>query len=59
MEKVKYTGQYKDNSFDIWTWEGTPLSVIWNQQKQMYSPGDMVIIEDNHGHSMKFVKGMT
>lgn len=58
MNKVKYVGMFKGNIFDIWTWEGTPLSVVWNEYKQWYLPGDKVLIADNHGNAREFRRGL-
>ena len=58
LKRASYTGWYKNNEFEILTWAGTPLSVIWNQEKWRFLPGDSVVLEDCDGNVQKFVKGL-
>ncbi len=58
IRRVLYSATYKNNTFTIECWEGTPLGVVWNEQKQYYLPGDVVAITDNNGNCALFMKGM-
>ena len=58
LKKVAYKIRYSGNSHDIFCWEGTPISFIWNTQKGWYTPVSVVMIEDNHGNQRKFIRGM-
>lgn len=58
LVRAIYKATYRGHSFDILTWEGTPLNVVWNSQKSWFSPGAEVIIEDNHGNKKEFIRGM-
>lgn len=61
MEELKralYSGLYKGNMFEILTWVGTPLNVVWNQEKWRFLPGDVVELEDCDGNRQIFVKGL-
>lgn len=61
MEELKralYAGWYKGNMFEILTWVGTPLNVVWNEEKWRFLPGDSVVLEDCDGNVQKFVKGL-
>lgn len=58
LKRVNYTGEYMGNVFDIPCWEGTPLAKIWNDIKQLYLPGDVVVITDNFGKTKTFMKGL-
>ena len=57
-KRVLYSGVYKGNLFKIQTWEGTPLNVVWNEEKWRFLPGDTVILEDLDGNVQRFVKGL-
>lgn len=61
MEKLKralYAGWYKGNMFEILTWVGTPLNVVWNEEKWRFLPGDVVVLEDCDENRQTFVKGL-
>ena len=58
LKKVTYKIIYNGNSYDMLVWEGTPLSFVWNTQKDWYTPGSVVMIIDNHGNQQKFMRGM-
>lgn len=56
--KVMYTATHNDISYQFECWEGTTLGQAWNSLKGLYLPGSIVTIEDNHGHSKRFTKGL-
>lgn len=58
LKKVTYKAMYNGLSFDILTWKGTPLNVIWNFYKGYYLPGSVVTLINDEGHSEKFLRGM-
>lgn len=58
IRKVLYTGVYRGHTFDIQTWSGTPLSVVWNKEKWRFLPGDVVEIKDCDGNTQTFMKGL-
>ena len=58
LKRVIYRATYKNSTFDILCWEGTPLSMVWNSQKCWFLPGSVVTIKDNHGNAQEFMRGL-
>ena len=57
-KKVMYTATHNDISYQFECWEGTTLGQAWNTLKGLYLPGSVVTIEDNYGHSKRFIRGL-
>lgn len=58
LKKVWYTAVYKNNLYQVQCWKGTTLGQLWNELKQYYLPGSLVLLADDTGHSKVFIKGM-
>lgn len=57
-KKVFYKATHNGISYEFECWEGATLGQAWNILKRMYLPGAVVTIEDDRGHSKKFIRGM-
>lgn len=58
LKRVMYTATYKGNTYEIPTWDGTSIDVVWDSEKSWYLTGSEVTITDNHGRSKTFIKGV-
>lgn len=58
LKRALYSATYNGKVFEIMTWAGTPLNVVWNEEKWRFLPGDRVVLEDCYGNQKEFVKGM-
>lgn len=58
LKQVDYTVVVNNNRSRYPTWDGTPLALFWNQNKQYFLPGQYVTIINNYGYSKTFVRGV-